>query len=118
MPLEALALRAEARVPDDYSTALRVLGLYPLTRFAFAAGIADWQRRTRQVFAMPAAELPQAGQLQRYTPAVVPPELVPPPRSAAFALATPSRPASSPPGLAGQPCGTAWRRASGRPATA
>ena len=30
--------------------------------------------------------------MQRYTPAVVPPELVPPPRSAAFALATPSRP--------------------------
>jgi hypothetical protein len=33
------SLIAAAQVPDDYSTTLRALGLYPLTRHAFAAGI-------------------------------------------------------------------------------
>lgn len=35
----AAQLRVRAQVADDYSTALRVLGLYPLTKLAFAAGI-------------------------------------------------------------------------------
>jgi hypothetical protein len=88
---EFALLRAAAQVPDDYSTTLRALGLYPLTRLAFAAGIRDWQLRTRHVFAMPIDQLPLAGQLQRYLPAATPPELVPPPRSVALALPGPSR---------------------------
>jgi hypothetical protein len=88
---EFAPLRTAAVVPDDYSTTLRALGLYPLTRAGFAAGIVDWQRRTGEVFALPLAELPQQGTLQRYAPATALPELAPPPGSAAFALPSPSR---------------------------
>jgi hypothetical protein len=62
------ALRAAARVPDDYSTTMRVLGLYPLTKIAFAAGIRDWQDATRTVFALPLEELPVHGRLRSYAP--------------------------------------------------
>lgn len=62
-------LAAAAKVPDDYSTALRALGLYPLIRLAFVAGIADWQTDTRAVFALPLAQLPVHGELERYVPA-------------------------------------------------
>ena len=89
---ELARLRDAAVVADDYSETLRAVGLYPLTRLAFAAGIGDWQQRTREVFAMPLAELPQAGRLQRYAPAAAAPELANPPRSAAFALPSPSAP--------------------------
>jgi len=88
---EFTQLRAAATVPDDYSTALRWLGLYPLTRLAFAAGIRDWHERTREAFSVPLAELPQAGRLQRYQPAAAPAQVAPPPRSAALALPSPSR---------------------------
>ena len=63
------ALRAAARVPDDYAPAWRALGLYPLTRLGFAAGIRAWQDRTREVFAQPLADLPIEGTLQRLQPA-------------------------------------------------
>jgi len=62
------ALRAAARVPDDYSTTLRALGLYPLTKLAFAAGIRRWHEETRAVFAQPLAALPVAGVLRTYAP--------------------------------------------------
>ena len=88
---ELAALQAAAQVPDDYSTTLRALGLYPLTRLAFAAGIRDWQQRTREIFAVPLAQLPQQGTLQRYVPLPSPPELALPPRSVPFALPAPSR---------------------------
>jgi hypothetical protein len=68
-PAERAALRAAARVPDDYSTALRALGLYPLTKLAFAAGIRGWHEETRAVFALPLETLPVAGTLRRYVPA-------------------------------------------------
>jgi hypothetical protein len=84
-------LQAAAQVPDDYSTTMRALGLYPLTRLAFAAGIRGWQQRTRDQFAVPLAQLPRTGTLLRYLPAARTPELPPPPRSAAFALPAPSR---------------------------
>ncbi len=85
-------LRAAARVPDDYSTTMRALGLYPLTRVPFAAGIRDWQAETLKVFATPVEALPRAGPPMRYTPSAAPPALVAPPRSAAFALPAPSAP--------------------------
>ncbi|MBC8120168.1 MAG: hypothetical protein H7X75_11395, partial [Burkholderiaceae bacterium] len=65
----AADLRSAAKVPDNYSIAMRTLGLYPLTRLPFAAGISRWQQDTRSVFAMPLAALPVRGQLQRYAPA-------------------------------------------------
>lgn len=61
-------LRDAATVPDDYSTALRVLGLYPLTRLPFAAGIARWHADTRAVFVAPIDSLPVRGRLFRYGP--------------------------------------------------
>ncbi len=62
------ALQAAVQVPDDYSTAMRALGLYPLTRLAFAAGIRDWHRETREVFALPVEALPVTGRLRSYVP--------------------------------------------------
>ena len=62
-------LRAAAKVPDDYSIGLRTLGIYPLTRLPFAAGIARWHADTRAVFATPIEALPVRGGLQRYAPA-------------------------------------------------
>lgn len=62
-------LRARATVPDDYSSAMRALGLYPLTRVAFASGIRRWQEQTRAAFATPLASLPVRGSLVRFGPA-------------------------------------------------
>lgn len=63
-------LRSAAKVPDNYSIAMRTVGVYPLTRIPFAAGISKWQADTRSVFATPLAALPVRGQLQRYAPAM------------------------------------------------
>lgn len=82
-------LRQAARVPDDYSTAMRALGLYPLTRLFFAAGIRHWQQSTAEVFAVPLAQLPEHGRLLRYAPGGAPPRLETL-RSAAFGLPVPS----------------------------
>ena len=59
-------LRARAQVPDDYSTALRAVGLYPLSKFAFAAGVRGWREETLLAFSVPLAQLPVRGQLERY----------------------------------------------------
>jgi hypothetical protein len=66
----ALALE-RAAVPDDYSLAMRTLGLYPITRLAFARGVRNWQDETVRTFrhlgeagAAPAA----AAQRMRYVP--------------------------------------------------
>lgn len=90
---ELATLRQAARVADDYSTMQRALGLYPLTRLAFAAGIRTWWRETELEFATPLAQLPVRGSLQRYVPSLAGIELTAPPRSAAFGLPTPSMPA-------------------------
>jgi hypothetical protein len=63
------ALAEAARVPDDYSAALRVLGLYPITKLLFAAGIRRWHAETLEEFALPLERLPQLGALRRYAPA-------------------------------------------------
>jgi hypothetical protein len=85
-------LREAARVPDEYSTAMRALGLYPLTRIPFAAGIGDWQQRTREEFAAQSGKPTPAPPWRRYVPAAAAPELGPAVRSAAFALPAPSAP--------------------------
>lgn len=62
----AAQLRSRAQVPDDYSVPLRVAGLYPLTRLAFAAGIDRWQEATLAVFSTPLPDLPVRGKLVRF----------------------------------------------------
>jgi 8-oxo-dGTP pyrophosphatase MutT (NUDIX family) len=64
------ALLAAARVPDDYSTGLRFLGLYYLTRFPFASGVRRWENETRAVFE---SEAERAANRVRYSPPVSPP---------------------------------------------
>ena len=44
-------LLAHAEVPDDYSTALRVAGLYALTRYPFAAGVRGLESEMSAAFA-------------------------------------------------------------------
>jgi hypothetical protein len=66
------AVRAGARVPDDYSTARRVVGLYALTRVPFAAGVRSFEREVERVFALPLDALPVAGRVQRFVPAAQP----------------------------------------------
>ena len=67
-PGRRAALRRAARVPDDYATWQRIVGLYWITRVPFAAGIRRWQDETRAVFAQPLAALPVKGRLQTYAP--------------------------------------------------
>jgi hypothetical protein len=61
-------LAAAATVPDDYSTALRALGLYPLTKLAFAAAIRNWHAEVRAQYALPLERVPLRGALTRYAP--------------------------------------------------
>ncbi len=68
-PAQVAALRAAATVPDDYSDALRVVGLYPLTRVAFAAGIRRWHEETLAVFGQPEDALVRHGVRRIYVPA-------------------------------------------------
>jgi hypothetical protein len=63
------ALLDAATVPDDYSTSMRALGLYPLTRHVFAAGIRRWQLDTLAGFAAHAAADPVEHRRLRYIPA-------------------------------------------------
>jgi len=62
------ALPKAAHVADDYSTSLRAMGLYPVTKFAFARGIRKWHEETRELHAVPLAELPRLGDSVRYAP--------------------------------------------------
>lgn len=70
------SLIAAAQVPDDYSTTLRALGLYPLTRHLFAAGIRQWQRDTLADFAAHAIADPVSDRRTRYV-AAAPAEVMP-----------------------------------------
>jgi len=46
-------LLERAQVPDDYSVALRIFGLYALTRLPFAGGVKRWQEEARAALANP-----------------------------------------------------------------
>ena len=59
------ALVAAARVPDDYSSAMRAFGLYPLARIPFASGVRRFEDEIRGAFA---AEPPAASNRVRYAP--------------------------------------------------
>lgn len=67
-PARIAVLREAAVVPDDYSLVLRALGLYPLTRIPFAAGVRAFERRVAATFAAGADALPMLGELGRYAP--------------------------------------------------
>jgi hypothetical protein len=63
------ALLGAAKVPDDYSTGMRILGLYYLTQIPFAAGVRRWEQETREAF----AHAPYgAAQRVRYAPPAAP----------------------------------------------
>ncbi len=56
-----------ARVPDDYSLASRVLGLYPLSRIVFADGSRRWEAESRAAFGGE-LQAPAEAALVRYAP--------------------------------------------------
>jgi hypothetical protein len=50
-PMARQAIRDYAKVPDDYSSTARVVGLYPLTSYFFARGVRNWEAEAREAFA-------------------------------------------------------------------
>lgn len=62
-------LQIASEVPDSYSTALRALGLYPLTSIPFFAGVARWQVEAAAVFSRATTLSVAAERWIRYTPA-------------------------------------------------
>lgn len=70
---QSMALLLErAHVPDHYSGAQRLAGLYPLTRIPFFAGVRQWQRETLQHFRDTAAGRAPAQPLTTYALAEAP----------------------------------------------
>jgi hypothetical protein len=65
-PPARAALLQRAEVPDRYSTGLRALGLYPLVRWPFFAGVNAWQDQHQRSVDRWAAAPPL---LQRFEPA-------------------------------------------------
>ena len=61
------ALLQRAAVPDDYRTLYRVLGLYPVAQFAFAAGVRRYEEETRRAF-LADLSLPPGASLLRLAP--------------------------------------------------
>ena len=57
-----------ASPPHSYDDAMRVVGLYPLTKFPFVWGVAAWQQTTRDLYATPFPELTVKGKRIRYVP--------------------------------------------------
>ena len=76
-PATHALLRRRASVPDEYRTARRVFGIYPLTALFFLHGIGNWHEETLRTFARPLAQLPQAGTLLRYVPSAQSPPMTP-----------------------------------------
>ncbi|OFZ96028.1 MAG: hypothetical protein A2Z64_15400 [Betaproteobacteria bacterium RIFCSPLOWO2_02_67_12] len=64
-------LLGRLRVPDDYSTTQRLLGLYALTRIPFAAGVRRWEAEVRTAFRRDSQEVPAAARV-RYEPPALP----------------------------------------------
>ncbi|MDX8410496.1 MAG: hypothetical protein R8K46_01295 [Mariprofundaceae bacterium] len=61
-------LLAAVHVADEYQTAKRVVGLYPLTSIIVARTIRGWHDKTRRIFDQPLMELPVHGELTLYAP--------------------------------------------------
>lgn len=60
-------LREQARVPDDYVTGWRVLGLYPITALFVKGGIARWHGKVAATYGIPLEQLPREGRLQAWS---------------------------------------------------
>jgi len=65
------ALQEAVQVPDDYSTTLRVLGIYPVTALPFAYFSEGFFDRLREWHRTPWADLAVLGELVAYQPAGV-----------------------------------------------
>lgn len=82
-PSARAAMLERAAVPDDYSSASRVLGLYAVSRLLFSAGVRRQQQETRASFTRDLSAPPGAT-LVRYAP----PSTAALPRAAVAALLT------------------------------
>jgi hypothetical protein len=60
-----LALREKTRVPDEYLTLPRVLGLYPVTSLFVSNGVRNWHAEARQAFSI---DPPAGWRTIRYVP--------------------------------------------------
>ncbi len=69
-PALRATLLARAAVPDRYASAQRAVGLYPLLRWPFFAGVESWQREHETQMARWSVAPPPT---QRYVPAASPP---------------------------------------------
>lgn len=67
-PARRSLLLSRSAVPDDYSVAARVLGLYAITRVPFAAGVRRWQDETAARFSTALRVDPARATLTRYVP--------------------------------------------------
>lgn len=67
-PESAASLAQAARVPDDYDTWKRVVGLYPLAAIPFSVGVSRYEADIRATFAAPLGSLPVRGALVHYVP--------------------------------------------------
>ena len=67
-PEHKVRLLEQAQVPDAYQSWKRVVGLYPLTRYAATAGIKRLHRELVADFNLPPAKLPRQGVLIRSSP--------------------------------------------------
>jgi hypothetical protein len=64
----AARLADEVRVPDDYLTWQRALGLYPIIQYPFSAGVEDWHDEARKTFERARAGEPANHEVIRYAP--------------------------------------------------
>ncbi|WP_455211156.1 hypothetical protein [Kaarinaea lacus] len=65
-PINQQHILHNAKVPDNYHTWKRIMGLYPLVSLPVAAGIQNWHKKSSSTLQTPAAELPIEGNLVRY----------------------------------------------------
>lgn len=68
VPARREQLREAARMPDDYLTWQRIVGLYWITQVPFSSGVQEWHQSVQQSFARPVSKLPVSGELIDYVP--------------------------------------------------
>jgi hypothetical protein len=61
LPENRRLLQEQAVMPDDYVTAWRIIGLYPISALFVKAGVARWHREVEEIYALPTEQLPLAG---------------------------------------------------------
>jgi hypothetical protein len=69
VPERRTLLASKARVPDDYVTWQRGVGLYALTRYPFWHGVANWQKDAADTMHRTKEGMRDPGTLSRYAPA-------------------------------------------------